>query len=80
MYLLDETGLLELLEFLANDLALLLIEASKALLDRPRPSPYLQGVLGDFSRYARHVRGTPRKHVGVRAEEVDERGFLFVVE
>jgi hypothetical protein len=36
-------------------------------------------VLGDFPRYARHVRGTPRKNLGVRAEKVDENCFLFGV-
>jgi hypothetical protein len=34
-------------------------------------------VLGDIPRYARHVRGTPRKDFGVRAEKVDEHYFLF---
>jgi hypothetical protein len=37
-------------------------------------------VLGDIPRYARHVRGTPRKNFGVRAEKVDEHCFLFGVE
>jgi hypothetical protein len=37
-------------------------------------------VLGDFPRYARHVRGAPRKNLGVRAEKVDEHCFLFRVE
>jgi hypothetical protein len=37
-------------------------------------------VLGDFPRYARHVRGTPRKNLGIRAEKVDEHCFLFGVE
>jgi hypothetical protein len=37
-------------------------------------------VLGDIPRYARHVRGTPRKNLGVRAEKVDEHYFLFGVE
>jgi hypothetical protein len=36
-------------------------------------------VLGDIPRYARHVRGTPRKNLGVRAEKVDEHCFLFGV-
>jgi hypothetical protein len=40
----------------------------------------IQRVLGDFPRYARHVRGTPRKNLGVRAEKVDEHCFLFGVE
>jgi hypothetical protein len=37
-------------------------------------------VLGDIPRYARHVRGTPRKNFSVRAEKVDEHCFLFGVE
>jgi hypothetical protein len=37
-------------------------------------------VLGDIPRYARHVRGTPRKDLGIRAEKVDEHFFLFRVE
>jgi hypothetical protein len=37
-------------------------------------------VLGDIPRYARHVRQTPRKNLGVCAEEVDEHCFLFGVE
>jgi hypothetical protein len=37
-------------------------------------------VLGDIPRYARHVRGTPRKNFGVCAEKVDEHCFLFGVE
>jgi hypothetical protein len=37
-------------------------------------------VLGDIPRYARHVRGTPCKNLGVRAEKVDEHCFLFGVE
>jgi hypothetical protein len=39
-----------------------------------------QRVLSDIPRYARHVRGTPRKDFGVRAEKVDEHCFLFGVE
>jgi hypothetical protein len=37
-------------------------------------------VLGDIPRYARHVRGTPHKNLGVCAEKVDEHCFLFGVE
>jgi hypothetical protein len=37
-------------------------------------------VLGNIPRYARHVRGTPHKNLGVRAEKVDEHCFLFGVE
>ena len=35
---------------------------------------------GDFPRYARHVRGTPRENVGVCAEKNDEHCFLFGIE
>ena len=37
-------------------------------------------MLGDLPWYARHVRGTPREHIGIHAEKVDEHGFLFDVE
>jgi hypothetical protein len=37
-------------------------------------------VLGDLPRNARHVQGTPREHVSVGAEEVNEHCFLFGVE
>jgi hypothetical protein len=37
-------------------------------------------VLNDIPRYAWHVRGTPRKNLGVCAEKVDEHCFLFGVE
>jgi hypothetical protein len=37
-------------------------------------------VLGDIPWYAWHIRGTPRKNFGVRAEKVDEHCFLFGVE
>ena len=40
----------------------------------------IQRVLGDIPRYAGHVRGTPRKDVGVCAEKVDEHCFLFGIE
>src|SRR5688572_17655316 len=39
----------------------------------------IQRVLGDIPRYAKHVRGTPRKNLGIRAEKVDEHCFLFGV-
>jgi hypothetical protein len=56
---------------------LLLVEAMQTLLDRPGARHDLLGMLGDFSRYARHIRGLPRKDVFIGAEEVDERAFLF---
>ena len=37
-------------------------------------------MLGDIPRYARHVRGTRRKNLDVRAKKVDEHCFLFGVE
>jgi hypothetical protein len=37
-------------------------------------------VLGDLPRDAWHIRGAPRKDVGICAEEVDEHHFLFRVE
>jgi hypothetical protein len=37
-------------------------------------------VLGNIPRYAGHVRGTPCKNFGVRAEKVDEHYFVFGVE
>jgi hypothetical protein len=40
----------------------------------------IQQVLGDNPRYARHVRGTPRKNFGVCTKKVDEHCFLFGVE
>ena len=59
---------------------LLLVESAQALLHRSRAGPDVQGVLGDLPRYARHVRGTPREYVSIRAKKVDEHGFLFDVE
>jgi hypothetical protein len=37
-------------------------------------------MLGDFPRYAQHIRGTPRKDVDVCAEKVNEHCFLFGIE
>ena len=34
-------------------------------------------MLGNFTRNAWYVRGSPRKDVSVGAEEVGERAFLF---
>jgi hypothetical protein len=55
MNLLDESGLQKLVDLLANDLALLLIKATQALLHWFGAGPDLQGVLGDFLGYARHI-------------------------
>ena len=78
--LLDESGRQKLVDFLVNDIALLLVEAAQLLLHWLGTGSNFQGVLGDFPRFARHVRGTPCKHVGVRMEKVDEHSFLFGVE
>jgi len=67
-------------DLLPNGPTLLLIESVQALLHGLGAGSDVQGVLGDFPRYAWHVRGTPRKHVGVYAEKVDEHCFLFGVE
>jgi hypothetical protein len=52
---------------------------AQRLPDGSGSSPNIQRVFGDIPRYAGHVRGTPRKGVGVCAEEVDEHCFLFGV-
>ena len=56
---------------------LLLIEATQALLHRLGAWLDLQGMLGDFSQNAWHVRGFPCKDVFVDVEEVNECAFLF---
>jgi len=66
--LLDESGRQKLLDLLANDLALFLIESALPLLHWLGTGSNFQGVLGDFPRYARHIRGTPSKHIGVCTE------------
>ena len=78
--LLDESSRQKLVDLLANDLVLLLIESAQPLLHWLGTGSNFQGVLGDFPWYARHVRGTPCKHVSVCMENVDEHGFLFGVE
>ena len=55
MNLLDESGRQKLVDLLANDLALLLVESAQPLLHWLGTGSNLQGVLGDFPRYARHV-------------------------
>jgi hypothetical protein len=64
-------------DLLADDLALLLIEAAQSLLHRFGAGLNLQGVLIDFPGYVWHIRGTPYEYVGIRAEKVDEHYFLF---
>jgi hypothetical protein len=37
-------------------------------------------VLGEFPRYAQHVRRTPHKYLDIRVEKVDKHCFLFGLE
>jgi hypothetical protein len=71
---------MELLDLLANRLALLVIEAVEALLHRFRSRLDVQFVLSNILRDPLHVGGFPCKHIEVRFEEVDERAFLFRIE
>jgi hypothetical protein len=79
-YLFDEPCSHQLVGLLAYDSALFFIETAQRLLHGSSSSSDIQRVLGDIPRCARHVRGTPRKNLGVRAEKVDEHWFLFGVE
>ena len=79
-YLLDEPGRQKFLQLLANRPALELVKASQALLHRLGVGSDIKGVLSDLPRYARRVRGAPRKDVYIGAEKVDEHHFLFAVE
>jgi hypothetical protein len=76
----DEPRSHQLVDLLAYGSALFFVETAQRLLHRLGSSSDIQRVLGDIPRYARHVRGTPRKNLGVRAEKVDEHCFLFGVE
>jgi len=53
--LIDESGRQKLVDFLANDLAFLLVETTQPLLHWLGTGSNFQGVLGDFPRYAWHV-------------------------
>jgi hypothetical protein len=66
-------------DLLAYGSALFFVESAQRLLHGSGSSSDIQRVLGDFPRYAGHVRGTPPENVGVCAEEVDEHCFLFGV-
>ena len=79
-HFLDESGRQKVLHLLADGPALLLVESAQALLQRSGAGLNVQGMLGDLPRYAQHVRGTPCEHIGIRAEKVDEHGFLFAIE
>jgi hypothetical protein len=61
-------------------LALLVVEAAKALLHWFRSWLDVQLVLDNLSRDPLHVGGFPREHVEVCFEEVDDRAFLFRIE
>jgi hypothetical protein len=79
-YLFDEPCSHQLVDLLAYGSALFFVESAQRLLHGSGTSSNIQRVLVDIPRYARHVRGTPRKNLGVRAEKVDEHCFLFGVE
>jgi len=79
-YLLDESSRQQLVDLLPDGPTLHLIESAQALLRGLGAGSDVQGVLGDVPQYAWHVRGTPRKHIGVCTEKVDEHCFLFGVE
>jgi hypothetical protein len=79
-YLLDEPCSHQLVDLLAYGSTLFFVESAQSLLHGSDSSSDIQRVLGDIPWYARHVRGTPRKNLGVRAEKVDEHCFLFGVE
>jgi hypothetical protein len=79
-YLFDEPCNHQLVDLLAYGPALLFVKAAQVLLHGSGSHSDIQRVLGDIPRYARHVRGTPRKNFGICAEKVDEHCFLFGVE
>jgi hypothetical protein len=79
-YLFDEPCSHQLVDLVAYGSALFFVESAHRLLHGSGSSSDIQRVLGDIPRYARHVRGTPRKNLDVRVEKVDEHCFLFGVE
>jgi hypothetical protein len=79
-YLFDELGRHQLVDLLAYGFALFFVESAQRLLHGSGSSSDIQRVLGNIPWYARHVRGTPCKNLGVRADKVDEHCFLFGVE
>jgi hypothetical protein len=79
-YLFDEPHSHQLVDLLAYGSALFYVELAQRLLHGSGSSSDIQRVLGDIPRYARHVRGTPHKNLGIHAEKVDEQCFLFGVE
>ena len=79
-YLFDEPCSHQLVDLFAYGSALFFVESVQRLLHGSGSSSDIQRVLGDIPRYARHVRGTPRKNFGICTEKVDEHCFLFGVE
>jgi hypothetical protein len=79
-YLFDEPCGHQLVDLLAYGSAFFFVETAQVLLHGSGSNSDIQRVLGDIPRYARHVRGTPRKNFGICAEKVDEHCFLFGVE
>jgi hypothetical protein len=78
-YLIDEPCSHQLVDLLAYGPTLLFIKAAQVLLHGSGTGSDIQRVLGDIPRYARHVRGTPRKKFSIYTEKVDEHCFLFGV-
>jgi hypothetical protein len=78
-YLFDEPCSHQLVDLLAYGPALLFVKAAQVVLHGSGSRSDIQRVLGDIPRYARHVRGTPRKNFGIYAEKVHEHCFLFGV-
>jgi hypothetical protein len=78
-YLFDEPYSHQLMDLLAYGSTLFFVELAQRLLHGSSSSSDIQRVLGDIPLYVRHVRGTPHKNLGVRAEKVDEHCFLFGV-
>jgi hypothetical protein len=66
-------------DLLAYGSTLFFVESAQMLLHGSGSSSDIQRVLGDIPRYARNIRGTPRKNLVVCAEKVDEHCFLFGV-
>jgi hypothetical protein len=79
-YIFDEPCSHQLVDLLAYGSALFFVESAQRLLHGSGSSSDVQRVVGDFPRYAGHVRGTPREDFGVCAEKVDEHCFLFGVD
>jgi hypothetical protein len=79
-YLFDEPCSHQLVDLLTYGSELFFVESAQRLLHGSGSSSDIQRVLGDIPHYFRHVRGTPRKNLAIRAEKVDEHCFLFGVE